>query len=443
MSAEERIDPAESAAADDGIKDDAGGLNDAPKGMRIHIAFYGRRNVGKSSLINAITRQNTAIVSDIPGTTTDPVEKTMEMLPLGPVLLVDTAGIDDVGVLGQARVERTRKVMESTDIAILAIEPGVWGEFEEDIVSELESRKVPYVIAITKRDVCEPEKSFVDSLPKSASSVVNVSSTTREGIQDLKDALVYAAPEELVEEPQILADLIPEHGLAVLVIPVDKQAPKGRLILPQVQTLRDLLDGHCSALVVQDTELESALGMLGRKPDIVVTDSQAFARVAPVVPEDVPMTGFSLLFARFKGDFPALVHGAGTLDALKPGDRVLIAESCTHHPIQDDIGTVKIPRLLAKSCPDLQIDHCQGTIFPDNLADYRVVIHCGACMLNRKAMRNRIAMCENAGVSITNYGMTIAHALGILPRALQPFEGANEIYEQARREQTEEQGDIF
>ena len=440
MSGEDKLEPTLEDAAEQGnavIEDDAGGLNDAPKGMRVHIAFYGRRNVGKSSLINAITRQQTAIVSDIPGTTTDPVEKTMEMLPLGPVLLVDTAGIDDVGVLGQARVERTRKVLDSTDLAIVAIEPGIWGEFEDGIVSELEARKVPYVIAITKRDICQPEKAFVDSLPKSASSVVNVSSTTREGIQELKDALVYAAPEEMVEEPQILADLIPEHGLAVLVIPVDKQAPKGRLILPQVQTIRDLLDGHCSALVVQDDELERALGMLSRKPDIVVTDSQAFAQVAAVVPEDIPMTGFSVLFARFKGDFPSLVHGAGALDALQPGDRVLIAESCAHHPIQDDIGTVKIPRLLQENvCPDLKIDHCQGTLFPDDLSEYKVVIHCGACMLNRKAMRNRIAMCENAGVAITNYGMTIAHALGILPRALRPFEGANDIYEQARREQT-------
>ncbi len=407
--------------------EDTGSLNDAPKGMRLQIALFGRRNVGKSSLVNALTRQKTALVSDVPGTTTDPVEKAMELLPLGPVLLVDTAGIDDEGELGQARVERTRKVMDSADLALLATEPGVWDEFERQVASELRRRGIPFVVAVTKSDLAAIESDRgpglrTEALAAGASAVVRVSSATLEGIEALKATLVDAAPATLLENPQLLCDLIPAHGMAVLVIPVDKEAPKGRIILPQVQTIRDLLDGHCSALVVQDVELEGALGMLSRKPDIVVTDSQAFARVAGIVPRDVPLTSFSILFARFKGDLATLVRGARALDSLEPGDRILIAESCTHHPICDDIGTVKIPRLLeSKICSGLAIDHCQGTMFPDDLGGYKLVIHCGGCMLNRSGMLRRLHACERSGVPVVNYGMAIAHALGILERALEPF----------------------
>ena len=407
------------------------GLAGTSKDMRIHIALFGRRNVGKSSLLNALTRQNIALVSEVAGTTTDPVEKTMEMLPLGPVLFIDTAGIDDKGALGQARVERTNKVMDTADVAIIATEMGVWGKFEQQLACQLEQRHVPYVIAVTKCDLAPATAKF-EQLPQSSAEVVLTSSTTRDGIQHLKDALVAAVPESLLEEPPILCDLIPEGGLAVLVVPVDKEAPKGRLILPQVQTIRDILDGHCSALVVQDTELEHALGLLASSPDIVVTDSQAFAKVASVVPLDVPLTSFSILMARFKGDLPTLVRGAKALHTLQPNDRVLVAESCTHHPICDDIGTVKIPRILnAKVCEDLEIDHCQGTEFPSELSNYKLVIHCGGCMLNRNGMRSRLSHCIDAGVPITNYGMTIAYALGILPRALQPFDDALDIYMQA------------
>ena len=408
-------------AADSSLRSNSGDLNDAPKGMRVQIALFGRRNVGKSSLINALTRQKTALVSDVPGTTTDPVEKAMEMLPIGPVLLIDTAGIDDEGELGLARVKRTRKVMESADLAIVATEPGVWGEFESRIANELGEHGIPFVVAVTKSDL-EPDAPRI-ATPAGASAVVNVSSATLVGVEDLKDALAAAAPEGLIEEPKILCDLIPPHGLAVLVIPVDKEAPKGRIILPQVQTIRDLLDGHCSALMVQDADLERALSMLSRKPDIVVTDSQVFDKVASVVPRDIHLTGFSVLFARFKGDLSTLVHGARTLDTLVPGDRILIAESCTHHPICEDIGTVKIPRMLKnKVCDGLVIDHCQGTTFPDNLSDYKLVIHCGACMLNRSGMMRRLTACKRAGVPVVNYGMAIAHMLGILDRALEPFD---------------------
>ena len=403
-------------------------LSDTPRSMRIQIAIFGRRNVGKSSLINSLSRQQTSLVSNVAGTTTDPVEKAMELLPLGPVLLIDTAGIDDEGALGQARIKRTHKVMDSADLAVIATEPGVWGKFETEICDELSKRGIPFVVAITKSDLVEKEGSQKNICVPSASAIVSISSATLDGIEELKDALVAAAPEELIEDPHLLSDLIPKHGLAVLVIPVDKEAPKGRIILPQVQTLRDLLDGHCSALVVQDTELEHALQMLARKPDIVVTDSQAFNKVSSIVPDDIALTGFSILFARFKGELNTLVCGAATLDKLCDGDSVLIAESCTHHPICDDIGTVKLPRMLAKFAPNLNIEHCQGTMFADDIAKYKLVIHCGGCMLNRSAMLRRIAICKQANVPITNYGMTIAHSLGILSRALEPFDGALEQY---------------
>ncbi len=411
----------------------ASDLNDTPKSMRIQIAIFGRRNVGKSSLINALSRQQTSLVSDVAGTTTDPVEKAMELLPLGPVLLIDTAGIDDEGELGQARIERTHKVLDSADLAIIATEPGIWDKFELEISDELHRRGIPFVVAITKRDLVSKDETPKDICIPNASAIVNVSSTTLDGINELKNALVSAAPEELIEDPHLLSDLIPKHGLAVLVIPVDKEAPKGRIILPQVQALRDLLDGHASALVVQDTELENALGVLAKKPDIVVTDSQAFNQVSKVVPKDVALTGFSILFARFKGDLSALVRGAATLDKLSAGDSVLIAESCTHHPICDDIGTVKLPRILNQFCADLNIEHCQGTMFVDDLAKYKLVIHCGSCMLNRAGMLRRIAMCKKANVPITNYGMTIAHSLGILDRALEPFDGALQQYLDAKK----------
>ena len=402
------------------------GLNDAPKGMRLQIAFLGRRNVGKSSLINALTRQDTSLVSDVPGTTTDPVEKQMELLPLGPVTIVDTAGIDDEGALGAARVERTERVLESADVVVVAAESSSWGPFEDGLVALLEEKGTPYVVAATKCDLRPDVEAFP---PRIAERAVRVSAAAGSGIDDLADAIAAAVPEGFLADPAILCDLIPEGGLAVLVVPVDKEAPKGRLILPQVQAIRDLLDGHCMALVAQDADLPRALSALAAPPDIVVTDSQVFGSVSKMVPESIPLTGFSLLMARFKGDLATLVRGAGTLGQLGPGSRVLIAESCTHHPICDDIGTVKIPRMLAaKVSEGLTVEHSSGMTFPDDLSGYDLVIHCGGCMLNRTGMGARLRRCEAAGVPVTNYGMAIAHTQGILPRALQPFPGMAELY---------------
>lgn len=409
------------------------GLVSAPRGTRVRIAVLGRRNAGKSSLLNAIAGQEVALVSDVPGTTTDPVEKPMEFLPVGPVVFVDTAGIDDEGELGELRVERTLRALGSADAAVVVCELGAWGAEEDRLCRELSDRGIPFCVALTKADLHPgAETGPVDASGfAGAASAVAVSAARGEGIEELHDAIVSTVPESLVVDPPIASDLLPDRGLAVLVVPVDKQAPKGRLILPQVQTIRDLLDGRCMCLVVQDEELPRALSSLNAPPDIVVTDSQAFAKVAGTVPDSVPMTSFSILFARYKGDLATLARGAGAISTLREGSRVLVAEACTHHRICGDIGTEKIPSLLrGRVSPGIRFESCRGTDFPDGLSGYDLVIHCGGCMLNRAAMRTRMSRCARAGVPITNYGMTIAHALGILPRALAPFEGALDAYAQ-------------
>ncbi len=408
-----------------------GSLNAAPKSMRVRIAVLGRRNAGKSSLLNALTGQAVSLVSDVAGTTTDPVEKQMEFLPIGPVIFVDTAGTDDVGELGRMRTGRTWKELDSADVAVVACEIDGWREEEDMICKRLAEKKIPYIVALTKADLhADAIVGATDPSPfPGAAAAVTVSAQNGEGMQELHDALVAAVPESLLTDPPILSDLVGEHGLAILVVPVDKQAPKGRLILPQVQTIRDLLDGHSMSLVVQDADLPRALASLKTDPDIVVTDSQAFSQVAKAVPERIPMTSFSILFARFKGDLTELAEGAGAIGRLHAGSRVLIAESCSHHRICDDIGTVKIPRLLhEKIDPEIEIFNCRGFDFPADPSSYDLVIHCGGCMLNRAAMHTRMSRCRSAGVPITNYGMSIAHALGILPRALAPFEGALDAY---------------
>ncbi|MFB3893531.1 MAG: [FeFe] hydrogenase H-cluster maturation GTPase HydF [Phycisphaerae bacterium] len=425
-------------------------MRNTPKGSRLHIGIFGRRNVGKSSLLNAMTRQNVSIVSDVAGTTTDPVEKPMELLPIGPVLFIDTAGIDDVGALGRMRVERTKQVFDRTDVGVLVVAGGDWGEYEEGILAELASRKAPAIVAFNKSDLARPAAElterlkakkvpFVLTIANSQFAIHNPQSYAPgldrgDGILDLREALIRAAPEDFINAPSILGDLVPAGELVMLVVPIDLEAPKGRLILPQVQAIRDVLDVDAYCMVVKERELRDALDRLNRPPALVVTDSQGFLKVAGDTPVSIPLTSFSILFARYKGDLGEFVRGAMAIESLRGGDRVLIAEACSHHPIGDDIGRVKIPRWLQQYVGGkLEFNSVQGHDFPQDLSPYKLVVHCGACMWNRRAMLTRILRCRQAGVPIANYGMTIAYTLGIFERALGPFPAALELYHQLLR----------
>ena len=400
-------------------------MKTTPKSLRLHIGLFGRRNVGKSSLLNMMTRQLVSIVSDIAGTTTDPVEKPMELLPIGPVLFIDTAGIDDVGTLGQMRVQRTQKIFERTDVGIIVAESGLWGPFEQAILEKLSEHKVPIIVVFNKADLAKPAKSLLDNLAEKQIQYLETVASQSRGLEELREALIRTVPEEFIKPPAIVADLVPPGELIVLVTPIDKEAPKGRLILPQVQTIRDILDAGAYCLVVTDDQLPDALARLSRPPALVVTDSQAFDKVAASVPPAVPLTSFSILFARYKGDLAELVRGTLAIERLKPGDHVLVAEACSHHPIGDDIGRVKIPRWLIQYVGGkLHFTTVQGHDFPEDLSAYKLVIHCGGCMWNRREMLSRILHCRRVGVPITNYGLTIAYSLGIFERALEPFPSA-------------------
>lgn len=403
-----------------------------PKGFRLHIGIFGRRNVGKSSLLNAITRQNVSIVSEFAGTTTDPVEKPMELLPLGPVLFIDTAGIDDVGALGELRVSKTQQVFDRTDLGVIVAEPSVWSDFEERILEELTSRQIPRLVVFNKCDEATPDAAVVERLSARKIPMVRTAAIAGQGILDFRQALLDNAPADFVNNPTIVGDIVGLGEMAVLVVPIDKEAPKGRLILPQVQAIRDLLDSDACCMVVKERELRNALDRLNKPPKLVVTDSQAFLKVAADTPNDIMMTSFSILFARFKGDLIAQVEGTLAVDSLVAGDRILVAEACSHHPISDDIGRVKIPRWLTQYVGGkLEFTHVQGHDFPEDLSPYKLIIHCGACMWNRREMLSRIMRCRQAGKPITNYGLVIAHSLGILERALRPFPAALEAFRRA------------
>ncbi len=404
----------------------------APRGMRIHIGFFGRRNVGKSSLLNAVTRQQVSIVSEIAGTTTDPVEKPMELLPLGPVVFIDTAGIDDEGALGKLRVGKTRQVLDRTDLAVLVAEAGAWGVFEDRMLSELRERETPVIVAFNKCDASTPDPALLHDFSARELPVVVLSALFGQGIPEFRQSLLDNAPAELIDNPTIAGDLVGPGETVMLVIPIDKEAPKGRLILPQVQTIRDLLDSDVICMMVKERELRKALDQLKTPPGLVITDSQAFLKVAADVPHSIPLTSFSILFARFKGDLTTQVEGVMAVEGLKPGDRILVAEACSHHPIGEDIGKVKIPRWLTQYVGGkLEFDHVQGHDFPADISPYKLIIHCGACMWNRREMLGRILNCRRSGVPITNYGIVIAHSLGILERALKPFPAALESYRNA------------
>jgi len=401
-----------------------------PSSQRLHIAFFGRRNAGKSSLINALSRQEISLVSPVPGTTTDPVRRPMELHPLGPVVLIDTAGIDDEGELGRLRVARSLQVLDQTDLAVLVMAAGDEpGEPEELLVQELKRRGTPAVGAVTKADldVAGARRQAAALTERFGFPFCASSSVGEPGVAELRQRIVAAAPADVAEVP-LLADLVRPGDVVLLVVPIDSGAPKGRLILPQVQAIREVLDAGALAVTARDRELDQALHALGRPPALVVTDSQVFGPVSRAVPPEIPLTSFSILMARHKGDLAELVRGARAIDNLRPGDRVLIAETCTHHQQKDDIGTVKIPRWLREKVGgDLQFEWAHGAEMPENLEGYRLIIHCGGCMVNRKLVLSRIRRAQAAGVPIVNYGVCIAYLHGILPRALTPFPEVGEL----------------
>jgi len=403
------------------------------KGFRLHIGFFGRRNVGKSSLLNAITQQSVSIVSEVPGTTTDPVEKPMELQPIGPVLFVDTAGVDDVGALGAQRIEKTRQAIARTDIAVLVAEAAIWTDFEETLLAELRGRDIPVVIALNKIDVRKPATELTNRLQQERVCFVELSAATGVGVDVFRERLWQAAPSESLESPTIVRDLVAPGQTAVLVMPIDKEAPKGRIKQLQVQAIRDLLDGESSCMVVKDAGLKRALDNMKTLPSLVVSDAQVFEQVARITPESVPVTAFSILLSRLKGDLVAQTRAAVAIDSLRPGDKVLIAETCTHHPVEEDIGRVRIPRWLNQYVGgELAFTYVRGREFPNDITPYKLVIHCGACMWNRQEMVSRIRECQRQGVPITNYGLVIAFAQGILERALEPFPVALAAYREER-----------
>lgn len=399
-------------------------MNQTPMSERVHIGFFGKRNAGKSSVMNAVTGQDIAVVSDVMGTTTDPVYKSMELLPLGPVVMMDTPGIDDEGELGALRVRKSYQVLNKTDVAVLVID-GTAGISPEDeaLLGRIRRKKIPYLVVLNKIDLTAEEKGrqIREKLGLSEIGFVPVSASDGSGIRELKEKIAAAAR---AEEPEkyIVRDLVSPSDFVVLVVPIDKAAPKGRLILPQQQTIRDLLDGNAVSVVVKETELRQTLGQLGKKPALVITDSQAFGQVSRDVPEDILLTSFSILFARYKGNLESAVKGVTALDRLEDGDTILISEGCTHHRQCDDIGTVKIPKWIREyTGKEIRIETTSGTEFPDELGKYRLIVHCGGCMLNEREMKYRLSCAQDQGVPMTNYGILIAYVKGILKRSVEVF----------------------
>ena len=399
-------------------------LNNTPSAERVHIGIFGRRNAGKSSVINALTGQSLAIVSDVKGTTTDPVLKAMELLPLGPVVMIDTPGLDDEGELGALRIQKAYQVLNKTDIAVLVVD-GTIGMTGEDcaILDRIKDEQIPYVVVMNKADLIEDRTFSAQNIPASLSSdhVIWVSAADKTNIHELKELIAALAPTE-DNKLRIVGDLIHPSDFVVLVVPIDKAAPKGRLILPQQQTIRDILEADATAIVVKEHELRETLDSLGKKPSLVITDSQVFAKVSADTPRDIPLTSFSILFARYKGNLKTVVNGARTLDTLEDGDTILISEGCTHHRQCDDIGTVKLPRWIQNHTgKHLNFEFTSGTEFPLELGKYKLIVHCGGCTLNEREMKYRIKCAEDAGIPMTNYGTAIAYMQGILERSIEIF----------------------
>lgn len=406
-------------------------MNSTPTSTRLHISIFGRRNAGKSSIINALTNQKIAIVSDVPGTTTDPVLKSMEILPIGPVVIIDTAGLDDSGELGELRREKTFEILNRTDLAILVID-GIEGptSFDIDILKEIKGKNIPIVGVLNKKDISTYDEVKKREWEKTLHlELIEISAKEKTGIEELKRQIIKKAPYD-ESELSIVGDLIEPGDIIVLVVPIDKAAPKGRLILPQQQVIRDVLENDAIAIVTKEYELKETLENINKKPKLVITDSQAFLKVSADTPRNIPLTSFSILFARYKGDLDELTKGLKALENLKPGDKVLIAEGCTHHRQSDDIGKVKIPRWIRQFAGgDIQFNFSSGMTFPDNLNEYKLIVHCGGCMLNKREMMYRISYAKSKNLPIVNYGLLIAYIQGILPRAIEMFPSAKLIYE--------------
>ena len=400
-------------------------LNNTPASERILIGIFGKRNAGKSSVINAITGQSIAIVSDVKGTTTDPVIKTMELLPLGPVVIIDTPGLDDIGALGELRIRKAYQMLNKTDLAVLVIDASI-GITEEDkkILDRIKEKDIPYIVVWNKIDLLSRLSEKVQRIP--TQNQIQISTKTGENILALKELIAKQAPHSKIVRP-LISDLLNPGDFVVLVVPIDSSAPKGRLILPQQQTIRDILDSGSTAIVVKDTELEETIQKLGHLIKLVITDSQVFQQVVAILPPEIPLTSFSILFARYKGNLKTLANGAKALDTLDNEDTILISEGCTHHRQCNDIGTVKLPRLIQKHTgKKINFAFTSGTEFPEDLSPYRMIIHCGGCMLNEREMKYRLKCAEDQHIPITNYGTAIAHMNNILTRSLEPFESESQ-----------------
>lgn len=418
-------------------------MKTTPKSLRLNIGLFGRTNVGKSSFLNLVAGQDVAITSPEPGTTTDVVEKVMELLPIGPVVFLDTAGLDDTSVLASRRIEKTSQIFNRSDVVLLITEADQWTEFEERVCEEVRKRNTPLIIVVNKVDLKMPTEAFCELLRKKTEHVMCAASLSRdrrdEFLNPLKKYLINVCPEDFIKPPPLLGDLIPRHGLVVLIIPIDFEAPKGRIILPQVQAIRDALDYDAAAMVVKESEYKMLLESLKRLPDLVVCDSQVVDRMVAETPTEVNCTTFSILLSRLKGDLPEMTKGLFAIDRLQPGDRVLIAESCSHHAVEDDIGRIKIPKWLKQYVGfDLQIDVCAGRDFPNRLESYKLIIQCGSCMLGRKETLSRIHRAKEAGVAITNYGLCISYVQGVLERALSPFPEVVALYQKELTESRKE-----
>jgi [FeFe] hydrogenase H-cluster maturation GTPase HydF len=409
-------------------------MKKTPKSLRLQIGLFGRTNVGKSSFLNLVAGQDVAITSPVAGTTTDVVEKSMELLPLGPVVFLDTAGLDDRSVLAEARLKKTLKIFDRSDVITLLVEPNRWTDYEEKILEEAKKREIPTILVVNKIDLGTSSPEFMGELHSKNSRVLSCSSVDFEHrdpvLNQYKKFLIEVCPDDFLKPPPLVGDLLPGAGLAVLIVPIDLQAPKGRLILPQVQTIREALDFDASVLVVKEREYAHSLANLKNHPHLVICDSQVVLKMVADTPGGIPCTTFSILFARNKGDLVELARGAAVIETLKPGDRVLIAEACSHHAIEDDIGRVKIPRWIRQYVGgDLRIDVFSGRDYPDHLQEYRLIIHCGGCLLTRREMLARIQKAKEAKVPITNYGLSISFSQGVIRRVLSPFPAALDAFQ--------------
>ena len=397
-------------------------MQDTPKGNRIHVAFFGKRNAGKSSVVNTIANQQVSIVSNVAGTTTDPVYKAMELFPIGPIMLIDTAGLDDVGDIGNLRIEKTKEIMDKTDIAVIVIDCRNNDlEFEKYIKNELSKRKIPIILVLNKIDKIDNLNESIKFVKENLNmDPVKISALEIKNIDKLKEEIIKQVPSS--NEITLLDGMVKKNDLVLLITPQDIEAPKGRLILPQVQVLRDILDKEAMAMVLKDTELEEGLKNLSKKPDLVITDSQVFNKIKDIIPKDVKLTSFSILMARYKGDINLLIEGANSIKNLRPGDNILISEACTHHSLKGDIAKEKIPQLLKKKIGgEVNIDFSSGEDFPKNIEEYKLIIHCGGCMINRKQMINRLNKAKENNVPITNFGVVLAYLNGILDRVSEVF----------------------